>query len=800
MKQTAYSTGTSDWISRWIEGCARHRAIVIVLATLLTMAAGAGLWHLRMCENPLGDMYPSDHPFIPVLTAIGSMAPEPRLLIVILDRTHGDIYNPSTIAKIDRITKTLMGMDGVLPDSVTSLTRRFDHYENSADGMSIEPILGKKWPETPEECYLLKRRVAVNPMGPGRYVAYDGSAAMITAALDDIEKRAEKAFADLPDHRKKATTLQKFKAAQSDAFEARLLASLNELKRTEDDGQHTLYFMGPQIIRAQMTAMGRWQIPVAAVAMCISVVALLALRFKTVRGVIVPLAAFLLSLVWTLGVYAILGLAFNPMALLFPVVLSVCSLGYASMIVEAYSQQDGSQPVRAQTIACAYRDLPIVQSICTVGCAAIALCVSSVPMFRGLGVLALCWGVGAVGIMMCLVPAILTVCSSQRLAKVRFVRSEALSIGKAKAGTYGPLRYTVIGLVLLLGAIGGMCVKRLPVGDNTPGTSFLRPSHPWNQCFSVLARKFMGPYQLLVYVKAKEQGGLLDPGVLTAMAEFTTYLKDRCGARDSIGLDMMISMARVTLMDGNPKWQTLPNSRRQIERLAGLVVEQGGVDEFVDKTFTQATLSPFFPACEQEHIDTYVDRIARYIAQSGSESVTFSIGGGLLGMTKVLNDATTSSYGKAMVLACAAVAIISVLWTRSLLLAVCITFPLVLAHALLWAIMAAAGMPLSLALIPGIVVSTGFSSIFGYYLLWSPRDRQRYVAPMQWSSQRTHEGRESVVLFLGVLAAVGCLPWTMIGLKFQATMVLSAAVTFMLQCLVSMLMIPFFAHAIGKLR
>ena len=44
-----------------------------------------------------------------------------------------------------------------------------------------------------------------------------------------------------------------------------------------------------------------------------------------------------------------------------------------------------------------------------------------------------------------------------------------------------------------------------------------------------------------------------------------------------------------------------------------LVVEQGGVESFIDRTFTEATVSPFFPEKETERIDEYASRMQAYI-------------------------------------------------------------------------------------------------------------------------------------------------------------------------------------------
>lgn len=784
------STGGAGARARLAKASVRYRFAVLTAGLLLTLYLGERLLHLGMPRDPLGTMYPDGHPFLPALEAIAGMAPEPRILVVLLEVEGGDIYNPATIAKIDRITKALMGMDGILPDGVTSLTRKFDHYENSAEGMSIEPILGRRWPETAEEFQTLRHRVAINPMGPGRYVSYDGTVAMITAPLDDIEKRAEKTYADLSDRERSRKSFEKYKAEQSDAFDAALLERIEELERAENDGRHRLYFMGPQVIRAQMTRMGMWQVPCAAAAMFLLVAALLGLRFRTVHGVLVPLVAMVVSLVWALGVFAVAGREFNPMSLPFPVLLSVFTLCYAAAVLDCYRRRDDTDADRAEAVAAACSARPIGTSVLTAGLVPMTLCLAAVPMLRDVGWLAAFWSAGTILVLLCLTPALISLFpppSAQRYRLEGAFRQRPSGAGHRWGGR---LRYRAAVLVLLTSAAGAVCVTRLEVGDNVPGSSYLRPGHPWKRCFDLFSEKFMGPYQLLVFVKAKRPGGLIDPGALTAMADFSTYLRDVCGARDSIGLDMMIQMARMTLTDGNPKWQTIPSSAAEIERLAGLVVEQGGLEEFVDKTFTQATISPFFPASDEKSIDSYANKMQRYIEQSPSDTVDFRLGGGLLGMTKALNDGTRGSYGRLLALAYAATLGLSLLATRSVRAAVAVTLPLVVVQGLLWALMAAVRMPVSMAVIPGSVASVGFGSLFGYCLAQGGPGASRGAGPCRARDSAVCKETESLVCFLGVMVAAACLPWTLLGLAFQATMVLSAALAVVVQSFVAVLFVP----------
>ena len=264
----------------------RFRIPILIFLLAVTAFLCSQLGNIRLAADPLASMYPSGHPFLPALQAIKKMAPEPRLLIAILEVKSGDIYNQETIRKIDRITKGLTEVEGVLPGGITSLTRGMDHYENTGEGLAMGSILGMRWPETEKDFEALKRRVAVNPRGPGRFVSYDGTAAMISAPLVD---------------------------GNEEALMGSLPSGVEAIRSREEDARHNLYFMGPQLIEAQMTELGSRHIPVAAAATFLLILLALLAYFRTLRGVLLPLVVMVVSLLWTLGMLGASGVEFNPM-------------------------------------------------------------------------------------------------------------------------------------------------------------------------------------------------------------------------------------------------------------------------------------------------------------------------------------------------------------------------------------------------------------------------------------------------------------------------------------------------------
>jgi len=741
-------------------------------------------------SDPMESLYPEGHPFLPALKAINKMSPEPRMLIGILEVRDGDIYNQETISKIDHITRKLMGVEGVLPAGITSLTRGMDHYESRWEGMRIEPILGQPWPKSPEDFEALRQRVAVSPMGPGAYVSYDGTATMITAPLADVKKQAEQAFERLPEAEKEGQTRDEYAARKQTSFQKNLVKTVEDLKAAENDEGHTLHFMGPQLIEALMTAMGLSHISTAATCTFLVVLALLGLYFRSLQGVIVPVATMALSILMGMGLLAVTGTEMNLITVLFPLIPGLFSLAYSVLAVRRYGRLLEEKDDRAEAIAAAYGDPALIGSIAAAGLATSSLFLTCVPALKSLGLFGLFWLAAMLFVMFVFAPLLHSILPPLRIRQ-ESSPEEKSSFSDVMTANRENGQKLVASLILVAILIAGaFSAGRLRVGDNVPGSSYLRPDHPRNQCFNLLAEKFMGPYQLLVYAKAVEQGGFLEPEALSELSRFSDYLKEACGARESIAFDMMVQLARKTFLDGNPRWQTVPVARDQVVRLAGMVMEQGGVESFMDKTFTEATLSPFFPESDTDRINQYTALIQDYIRRNPSDKVEYQAGGGLLGMIKAINDGTGDAYAKALAAASLVVFILGLLVSRSLLLGLSAAFALAAVQALLWIAMAASGAPISLPFVVAAVPCFGFGTLFAYPLIRHMAEERRNPAPSVAAGSNGWEEHTSGNLFLGLLLFAATVPWAFIGMKFQSIMVFTVGILSMVQAVFCTIFVP----------
>ncbi|MBU0992967.1 MAG: MMPL family transporter [Proteobacteria bacterium] len=737
-------------------------ALVVIL--IMTACVGYGLKGLKVASDPLASMVPIGHPYISTLNAIKAMTPESRLLVCILKVKKGDIYTSETLKKIDSITRGLLAVEGIMPGGVTALTRGMMHYYNSVQGLNIESVMGTQWPETPEGFEALKRRVATNPMGLGRYVAYDNTAVMITAKLADINQISQQAYDQLPQASR--PPFDKFRQQQKAQFNAKLVKALDDLKISQDDAGHTLYVMGQEVLTHQMTQMGAAHIGTAAGVMCGILIFLLRFYFRSIIGVVLPFITMGVSVVWSLGLYGWTGIELNPLMILFPLILALLTLALTTLFMGEYVKALRVSFDKSHAIRTAFFRLPIRRTILIAGLVMAGMGIAPVPVMRALAAMSLFWMIGAYVTVVLLSPIVLSLLP--------------LSVGTGAThhlipGYFGNVNRArqyvglVMGLVLLIG--GFLSYTRIEVGDNVPGTSYIRDSHPWNQCFNLLSEKFMGPQQLLVYVKADKPGGLVEPQAMNAISDFSRYLVNECEARDSIAFDMMIRMCRWTLMDGNPKWLTLPLTREELEGLAGTVFEQGGVDDFIDRSFTEGTISPFFPSHDTKSIDAYAEKMQAYIDAHPTKGISFKLGGGLLGMTKPQNDGAHLAYPRIMLMGMAIVLVLGmVLFSPNK--GIAITLSVGCAQGAVWLIMSALGVLVSLSVVGVAAAAIAIGFILGVALF----------------DTATADSAVST----GVLVFAASVPFFMIGMKFQAAMLIIFSAFVAAEIMMGMLVIPVF--------
>ena len=116
------------WVEAYLRFLLRNRLGVTIAIALMTVFFGYQSTHVKIMPQFL-DFYPGPssvrifgheyrwrqgHPYINIYNDFRRMFGSANILTVILETKHGDIYNPTTLQKLDQMTRWVVDTKGVL--------------------------------------------------------------------------------------------------------------------------------------------------------------------------------------------------------------------------------------------------------------------------------------------------------------------------------------------------------------------------------------------------------------------------------------------------------------------------------------------------------------------------------------------------------------------------------------------------------------------------------------------------------------------------------------------------------------
>ncbi|MBL6692086.1 MAG: RND family transporter [Pseudomonadales bacterium] len=118
---------------------------------------------------------------------------DPMVVAVVNDGPHG-VFNPNSLALVDWLTEEIARLDNVDPDRITSLATE-NNISGYEEGMRVESFW-EAIPERQEQADQVRAAVMDFPLYIGSLVAEDGSATLIVAEVSD-QTKAQQLYEDL---------------------------------------------------------------------------------------------------------------------------------------------------------------------------------------------------------------------------------------------------------------------------------------------------------------------------------------------------------------------------------------------------------------------------------------------------------------------------------------------------------------------------------------------------------------------------------------------------------------------------
>ncbi len=384
-----------------------------------------------------------------------------------------------------------------------------------------------------------------------------------------------------------------------------------------------------------------------------------------------------------------------------------------------------------------------------------------------------------------------------------------------------------IALVALL-AFGLYFQHLLKVGDTTPGAALLYPGHPYNVAFGKVNDKFLGASQLVVIAEGnayctqggkpcegdgctlcrpeeegfcaaekcvQREGAIKRAETLNELDSFARYMAERPEVGGTVTATTLLKRIFRTFHEADPKWEILPTRDDHVGQLFFLLTSgtrRGEMDRFFDMNYTNATVSVFYKDYTHETIENSIARAKQYIAEHGEETanVRYRLAGGLIGILAAVNEEVEWSYRVNLILILTVVFVLSYATYVSIVGALIVMLPSLVAQPLSEAVMYLLGIDMNINSLPVAAVGIGIGIDYGYYVLSRIVEELDAGEDFDMAIRRMFETTGKTVLFTGVSLTASIIFWGFFPMRFQAEMALLLVLLLAFQLMGALMFIP----------
>lgn len=351
----------------------------------------------------------------------------------------------------------------------------------------------------------------------------------------------------------------------------------------------------------------------------------------------------------------------------------------------------------------------------------------------------------------------------------------------------------LVGL-LAFGIWGGANLK---VGNTPPGEALLYPDHPHNVAFRRVNEKFVGASQLVVIAEGKKREALKSADTLTRLELFARHMEQQ-GAGGSLTASTLLKKIFRTFHEGDPKWNMLPDNDDHVGQLFFLVTSntrRGEMDQFFDTTYTNATIQLFYRDYNHDTIKNAIAQAKAYVANFAEpdDTVRYLLAGGLLGILAAVNEEVEWSYRVNLALILTVIFCLSYLTYRSVLGALIVMLPSLIAHPMSEAVMYLLGIDMNINSLPVAAVGIGIGIDYGYYVLSrivEEYERDESGGTFEEAIRRALHTTCKTVLFTGLSLTGSIIYWVFFPMKFQAEMAFLLTVLLLFHLIGALMFIP----------
>ena len=704
-----------QWIGRIVR---RYPGWIISVVGLITAVFAYGVLQLEFSTD-VQSFFAEDDPRLASFKWVNETFGSSTYVLAVVS-ADGNLFTVPVIQAIDALTQELGRLPGVA--SVRSITN-VESVRGTLWGIEVAPVMDEL-PTSEAAAARFRERLLASETVAERFVSGDEQHTMILVQLSRSQ-----------DTDALVQSVREVVSRYTDRLSVRLT------------GHPALTQQLNQELRADVI---RLMPPVLLI-----IVAVLYLSFRTATGVLLPLAAVGISVIWTMGLMGFLGVSLSQLGAAIPVVLTSVGSAYGIHVLRRYDEEwrrhgDG-RAAAEQTVRSV--GLAVVMSGLTTVVGFVSNAFTGIVRIREFGVF---MGVGvavALLISVVFIPAVLVVARRNRTAPRG---ATPMSGAEATGGFLERLAAVVTGrpavplaTAVVLAAAAAAGFARLEV--DTDYLRFFDARSEARQAYQLVQDKFGGVDSVQIVL----EGEILEPETLRAMEALQAELDAMPRLTGAMSVVNIVKEVGRALNEDDPAYEVIPETRAAVAQYLLLLSMSGDstLDQFL--TLDQTTAKIEVPvsttsAQEREEVLRRIDELAQEkLGPYGQVTVT-----GLPYLVDGMAEMITTGQVQSLILSITGVLLLLWVMVGSLAKGLLCILPILLTIAINFGFMGWAGMNFDVvtALVASIVVGVGIDYSIHVYSRYSEEVRNGLEPPGAAAATLATTGR-AVILNAAAVAA-----------------------------------------------
>jgi hypothetical protein len=637
------------WFETYAHVIYRNRIKTIVIMLVLTAAMISQIPKITLDTSTEGFLH-TDDPELLAYNAFRDQFGRDEVIIIAIEAA--DIFSQRFLRKIQKLHEELEENVPYI-DDITSLVNA-RNTRGEGDELIVEDLL-EDWPQNQSQMASLKKRVLTNPLYKNLLISEDATFTTIVIKThshsslgkdaDVLEGFEEEAAGDLGE-KPNATGREVYFTDEENSRAVNAVREVIEKYRAPD---FNIFLTGSPVVthflkRSMMADMRKF-----VVLAIVTVAILLFVMFRRIFGVLLPLLIVVLSLLATIGIMALAGVAIKVPTQILPSFLLAVGVGTSVHILAIFYQrlQETNNKEEAIAYALGHSGLAVVMTNVTTASGLMSFATAEVAPVADLGLFA---GIGVLLTFintLVLLPAVLALVPI-RTKRSRSGQSKSSLMGRFLSGvshfsTTHPLKILVVSFLI----VGLSIFAALQIRFSHDVLKWFPEKNEIRQATEKIDKELRGTLNLEVVIDAGKENELYNPALLNRIDKAAIHTESLELEDVFVGkawsLSTILKEINQALNENRADHYSIPQNRDLIAQ-EFLLFENSGSDDLedvVDSQFSKARFTIKGPFKDAVKYHRFLDTINRYFDENFPDA-TITLTGLMVLLARTVNNAIIS--------------------------------------------------------------------------------------------------------------------------------------------------------------